>query len=100
MEEKLRKLGTAGLLKKPSNKCSKRESLSAFAYPFLNSSSLTITDQLVEKRRQLVGVKAPRRSTEASPQDAFRQRQRVSDRGAREELIRELEIRALRRSLP
>jgi len=48
-------------------------------------SSLTINDQSVENRRQLVGAKAPRRSTEASPQstgclpaDALRQRQAES----------------------
>ncbi len=83
-------------------------------------SALTINDQPVENRRQLVVGKAPhaarksarrgaclggpRRSTEASPQDALRQRQRAADRGAKGELIRELEIRALRlplrRSLP
>jgi len=64
-----------------------------------------------EERNQLIGAlvsakarsaarKSPRRSTEASPQDALRQRKRAVDRVARWELIRELEIRALRRSLP
>ena len=53
-------------------------------------------------RRQLVGAlvsakaraaagKSPRRSTEASPQDTFRQRQRAAGIGAKGELIRELE---------
>jgi len=76
-------------------------------------SALTINDQPVENRNQLVGAlvsakaraaaeKAPRRSTEASPQstgclsaDALRQRQRAAGRGVKGELIKELEIRAL-----
>ncbi len=36
---------------------------------------MIINDQPVENRRQLVVTNASRRSTEASPQDALRQRQ-------------------------
>ena len=72
---------------------------------------LTITDQPVENRRQKSARRGARRGKGAPPQhgsqstgclsaDALRQRQRAASIGAKEELIRELEIRALRRSLP
>ena len=60
---------------------------------FPSSLALTINDQPVENRRQLVGAKAPRRSTEDSPQstgclpaDALRQGQRATGRGTEAQL--------------